>query len=352
MKISRILVLAFGLLVPVYILFLFLFQTEFELGWLPSDWGYNSKIIWTSANIVAPILYCVGWLYFNILLAKRFASTIELMQKTSSMISAHYIIFYGICALAMLVSFLIPILTPIVGILAFSSLAFNLSTKNSNWEDFEDKKKRMIKIFIFIVDIPVIFCTILVIPEVVSISVSYFLEFMKIMIEPLYVAIRSLGVALPIGNFILLYQNATQSRNVGKRLDLSGKKNLNIAMIEILIAAFFIFMEYRLEPLSTGYQFFQYLYYIGIIFWILSFFANSVQGRNTRGTFNKDPGVPPQSPLSLVMYGIFWVATMVFGNKTLITADWIRYLVVSVGGFIFIVIFLLIFMGHPDIEDT
>ncbi|MHA1562567.1 MAG: hypothetical protein ACTSPA_10625, partial [Promethearchaeota archaeon] len=198
--------------------------------------------------------------------------------------------------------------------------------------------------FIFIVDIPVIFCTILVIPEVVSISVSYFLEFMELMIEPLYVAIRSLGVALPIGNFILLYQNATQSRNVGKRLDVSGKKNLNIALLEIFIAAFFIYMEYNLIPTSTGYQFFQYLYYIGIIFWILSFFANTVQGRNKKGTFNKE-GVPPQSPLSLVMYGIFWVATMVFGNKTLVTADWIRYLVVSLGGFIFIV-------GHPDIEDT
>ena len=72
----------------------FLFKTNFELGWLPSDWGYNSQIIWSSANVVAPILYCGGWLYFNLLLAKRFASTIELMQKTSSMISAHYIIFY------------------------------------------------------------------------------------------------------------------------------------------------------------------------------------------------------------------------------------------------------------------
>ena len=351
MKISRILVMAFGILVPIYILYLFLFQTEFELGWLPSDWDYNSQIIWYSANVVAPILYCIGWLYFNFLLAKRFASTIELMQETSSMISAHYIIFYGICALAMLISFLIPILTPIVAILAFSSLAFNLFTKNSNWDEFDDKKKRNIKILIFIVDIPVLFCTILVIPEIITISVSFFLAFMDIMIEPLYVAIRSLGVALPIGNFILLYQNATQSRNVGKRLDVSGKKNLNIAIVEILIVAFFIFMEYNLIPESTGYKFFQGLYYIGIIFWILSFIANTVQGRNKKGTFNKE-GVPPQSPLSLVMFGVFWVATMVFGNKSLVPADWIRYLVVSVGAFIFIAIFLLIFIGHPDIEDT
>lgn len=352
MKISRILVLAFGILVPIYILYLFLFRTEFELGWLPSDWDYNSQIIWYSANVVAPILYCVGWLYFNFLLAKRFASTIELMQETSSMISAHYIIFYGICAMAMLISFLIPILTPIIAILAFSSLAFNLSTKNSNWGDFDDKKKRMVKIFIFIVDIPVIFCTILVIPEVIGISVQFFLTFMELIIEHLYTAIRALGVALPIGNFILLYQNATQSRNVGKRLDVSGKKNLNIAMIEILVAAFFIFMEYNLIPTSTGYQFFQYLYYIGIVFWILSFFANTVQGKNKKGTFNKDGGVPPQSPLSLVMYGIFWVATMIFGNKNLDVENWLRYLMVSLGAFIFIVIFLLIFIGHPDIEDT
>ncbi len=352
MKISRILVMAFGILIPIYILYLFLFKTEFILDWLPSDWGYNSKIIWTSANIVAPILYCVGWLYFNFLLAKRFASTIELMQETSSMISAHYILFYGVCALAMLVSFLIPILTPVVGILAFSSLAYNFLTKKVNWEDLDDKTKRFVKIVIFIVDIPVIFCTILVLPEIISISITFFLAFMDLMIEPLYVAIRSLGVALPIGNFILLYQNATQSGNVGKRLDVSGKKNLNIAMVEILIAACFIFLEYNLDPLSTGYQFFQYMYYVGIIFWILSFIANTVQGRNTKGTFNKESGVPPQSPLSLVMFGIFWVATMVFGNKSLVSANWVRYLVVSVGAFIFIAVFMLIFIGHPDIEDT
>jgi len=343
----------FGISIPIYILYLFYFREDivFLLEWLPSDWGYNSKIIWTSANVVAPILYCFGWLYFNFILAKRFASTFELMQETSSMISAHYILFYGVCALAMLVSFLIPILTPIIGILAFSSLAFNISTKKSNWNDFDEKKKRWVKVFIFIVDIPVIFCSILVIPEIISISVTFFLAFMDVMIEPLYTSIRALGVALPIGNFILLYQNATQSSNVGKRLDLSGKKNLNIAMVEILIAASFILLEYRLVPTSTGYQFFQYLYYIGIIFWILSFIANTVQGKNKKGTFNQE-GVPPQSPLSLVMYGIFWVATMVFGNKTLAVENWIRYLVVSLGGFIFIAIFLLIFIGHPDIEDT
>ncbi len=352
MKLSRILVMVIAIVIPIYILYLFLFSVDFDLNWLPSDWGYNSKIIWTSANIVAPILYCVGWLYFNFLLAKRFASTIDLMQETSSMISAHYIIFYGICALAMLFSFLIPILTPIVAILAFSSLAFKLLTSKSSWEDMDDKKKRIVKVFTFIVDIPVIFCTILVIPEIIGNSVQYFLSFMNVMIEPLYTSIRALGVALPIGNFILLYQNATQSGNVGKRLDTSGKKNLNIAMVEVLIASFYIFMEYNLEPQSSGYQFFQYLYYIGIIFWILSFISNFIQGKNTRGTFNKDGGVPPQSPLSLIMYGIFWVATMVFGNKTYITADWIRYLVVSVGAFIFIAVFLLIFIAHPDIEDT
>ncbi len=342
--------MAFGILIPIYILLLFLFL-DFKLTWLPSDWSDNSKIIWTSANVVAPIMYCVGWLYFNFLMAKRFASTIEKMQETSSMISAHYIIFYGVCALAMLVSFLIPILTPIVGILAFSSLAFNLFTKNSNWGEFGDKKKRNIKILIFIVDIPIIFCTILVIPEIIGLSVGFFLDFMDVMIEPLYTSIRALGVALPIGNFILLYQNATQSRNVGKRLDISGKKNLNIAMVEILIAAFFIFMEFNLVPTSSGYQFFQYLYYIGLIFWILSFIANTVQGRNKKGTFNKE-GVPPQSPLSLVMYGVFWIATMVFGNKNLKVENWLRYLMVSLGAFIFIAIFLLIFMGHPDIEDS
>jgi hypothetical protein len=340
LKLSRLFVLLFGLFSPIYILVVFLGFT-FELAWLPFDWSYNSKIISISANWVAPILYCIGWIYFMLLLSKRFASTIELMGETSSTISAHYIIFYGVCALVMLISFLIPLFTPIVGVLSFSSMVFSALTSKVAYNELDAKTQKFVKTVTFIVDIPIIFCTILVVPELIGFSVDLFLGFWQNWLDPLYFLMKGLGVALPIGNFWLLYRNAIGEME-GRR-KTSTKSNTDILFTEIVITVFLFILEWN------GIDFVQVLYYGGFIFWVLSFIINFIQGRNSGSFGNK--GKTPQNPLSLVMYGVFWIATTIFGSDRFDFSDTIRKLVVGGAAFVFIVVFLLVFIGHPDLDD-
>ena len=341
LKLSRIMVLVFAIFCPIYILVVF-FTFDFKLAWLPFDWGYNSQIVSISANWISPILFCISWLYFIFLTGKRLASTIQLMGETSSVISAHYIIFYGVCAIVMLVSFLIPLLTPIVGVLAFSSLIFTLLTSKVNWDDLDDKTKKFVKFFTFFVNIPMIFCTILVVPELIGFSVEMFMGFWNNYLEYLYFIMKGLGVALPIGNFWLLYRNAI-GETEGRR-NSSVKSNTDILLVEIVITAFLFLLEYyNINP-----EFVEILYYAGMVFWILSFIANFVQGRNAgKSSSNK----LLQSPLSLIMFGVFWVATTIFGNDRFAFSDILRKIIVGGAAFVFIVVFFLVFIGHPDLDD-
>ncbi|UYP47082.1 hypothetical protein NEF87_003367 [Candidatus Lokiarchaeum ossiferum] len=340
LKLSRILVLIFAIFCPIYILVVF-FTFDFKLEWLPFDWGYNSQIVSISANWISPILFCISWLYFLFLTGKRLASTIQLMGETSSVISAHYIIFYGVCAIVMLVSFLIPLLTPIVGVLAFSSLVFTLLTSKVNWDDLDDKTKKFVKFFTFFVNIPMIFCSILVVPELIGFSVDFFLNFWNGGgLEYLYFIMKGLGVALPIGNFMLLYRNAV-GESEGRRSS-SVKSNTDILFVEIVITGFLFLLEFY------NIEFVQILYYGGMVFWILSFIANFVNSRNAgKSSSNK----LLQSPLSLIMFAVFWVATTIFGNDRFAFSDILRKIIVGGAAFVFIFVFFLVFIGHPDLDD-
>ena len=109
-KLTRLFTLLFGIFVPIYILIIFLPISntfQFELNWIPNDWGKFKDFLFILVNWVAPILFCGGWIYFMLMLGKRFAGTLELMMETSSSIATHYIIFYGVCSVVMLISFIL-----------------------------------------------------------------------------------------------------------------------------------------------------------------------------------------------------------------------------------------------------
>ncbi|MHA1795387.1 MAG: hypothetical protein ACTSUK_04700, partial [Promethearchaeota archaeon] len=220
MKISRLLVLIFGIAVPIYILITFL-TFDFSLTWLPSDWSYNSKTVDIIVNVIAPIFYCVSWLYFNFLLGDRIAKSLEIMRGTSEGISTHYIIFYGVNALVLLIAFLIPIFTPIVGILSFSSIVFKLLTTKTSWEDLSEKGKKTIKTFSILAAIPIVFVSIFVVPELITQSISYSKAFWNVVVNPLFWLVKSYGVAIPIGNFINIYRRGVAEVE-GRRYEQSN----------------------------------------------------------------------------------------------------------------------------------
>ncbi|MHA1602291.1 MAG: hypothetical protein ACTSUI_04705 [Promethearchaeota archaeon] len=314
---------------------------KFELFWLPVSWR-SSVFLHICTDWIAPILFSLTWIYFMILLGDRLAKTTDILLESSSSISAHYMIFYGVCALVMLISFLIPLLTPVVGVLAFASLTFRGLTSKVSWNELDPKTQKFVKTLTMLVNIPMLFCVILVVPELIGLSINFFTSFWDKWLDILYYVMKALGAALPVGNFILLYQNAVSE--VEGRGKTSQKNTLGVTMIEIVIAGFLFFLQ--MVPI----EFVNLLYYIGAIFWVLTLISNFIQGRNARKRSGKTAKAP-QNPFTLIMYGIFWAATMIFGSDKFHYSEWVRYVVVGGAAFIFIIYFLLAFIGHPDLEE-
>ncbi|WP_457556497.1 hypothetical protein [Candidatus Harpocratesius sp.] len=334
MKISRLIVLIFGIAVPIYILITFL-TFDFPLEWLPSDWGYNSRTIDIMVNIAAPIFYCVAWLYFNFLLGDRIARSLEIMEGTSSSISMHYIIFYGINALVLLFAFLIPIFTPIIAILSFSSMVFKILTSKTSWEDLDEKTKKFVKIVSILAGIPIIFVSIFVVPDLITLSISYAKAFWNVVVNPLFWLVKAFGAAIPIGNFINIYRRGVAEVE-GKRYERS---NIDIFFIELVITGFLFFLE------SQQVEFVNFLYYAGMVFWILTFFINLKVGRNREGKLT-------ENPLGIILNAVFWVAWFIFGKQDLDPSlDWVKLALTILSAVIFFSAFMLIFIGHPDLDD-
>jgi NADH:ubiquinone oxidoreductase subunit 6 (subunit J) len=347
MKLTRLFTVLFGAFIPIYILVIFLpifdFFT-FELTWLPETWTESTQFWYIMAFWVAPILFCAGWIYFMIMFGKRLAATLELMLETSSTIATHYIIFYGVCAIVMLISFLLPLFTPIVTILSLSSVIFKGLTSRVTWQDLDEKTKKVVKILTVIIDIPIIFITILVLPEIMVYSWDFFQSFWNNMLEPLYLLMRAIATALPIGNFMLLYRHAIQE--VEGVPDSKYQGNTDVILVEMVIASLLFFLAMNKIP------FVDVLYYIGAIFWFISFISNLIKGKRAKNKFGSR-GKNPQSVLSMLLFAVFYVATLIFGQTENISPTFttVRYIVVGGAAFVFMVIFLLIFAGHPALDE-
>lgn len=334
MKISRLFVLIFGIFVPIYILITFL-RFDFPLEWLPYDWSWNSRTVWIIVNVAAPIFYCVAWLYFNFLLGDRISKSLEIMQGTSSTVSTHYIIFYGINALVLLMAFLIPIFTPIVGVLSFSSMVFNVLTSKRNWEDLDEKTQKFVKAVAIIAAIPIIFVSIFVVPDLITLSIAFSKNFWEVVVDPLFWAVKAFGVAIPIGNFITLYRTGVAEVE-GKRYQQS---KLDIVVIELVITGFLFFLEWQ------GVEFVTFLYYAGMVFWIISFIANLKAGRSREGKLK-------QNPIGIILNAIFWIAWFIFGKQDLDPSlNWVKLALTIASAVVFFSAFLVIFIAHPDLDD-
>ncbi|MHA1795691.1 MAG: hypothetical protein ACTSUK_06230, partial [Promethearchaeota archaeon] len=110
-------------------------------------------------------------------------------------------------------------------------------------------------------------------------------------------------------------------------------------LIELIITGFLFFLE------SQKVEFVNILYYAGMAFWILTFFTNLRVGK-------KRGGKTTENPIGLILNAIFWVAWFIFGNDNLDPSlAWVKLALTIVSAVIFFSAFLLIFIGHPDLDD-
>jgi len=267
--VSRLIVLVSIVLVPIVIFFIYNY-VDLNL-WYSNDLVLRIVII----KIICPLIFSISWLFFLILFVNRFANTLDNFDSTISVVPSRLKFFYGINAVYIMCIFIFPMITPIISILSFASMAWRLTTIRKEVWDEDTKVSLITWITMALASIIPIFCAVSVIPE--FFVLAYFLwDAIWIPLLPyLFSFSYALFTALAIGSFILLFYNAGISEYEQFWAEPSKKKNIwLIKILEILLFAFFLFLD-------IGDYDVKIIFYIaGFIFIIITSFVNFIQGKS------------------------------------------------------------------------
>lgn len=236
--ISRLIVLASIILIPVAIFFVF-FLVDFDL-WFSTDPVLTFWII----KIICPIVFSVSWLFFMILFADRIALTIDSMDKIVSIIPLRLKLFYGMIALVVLFVFIFPLISPLIGIISFMSLAWRVTTfKKKEWDD--SGSPFYTKILMFLAALVPIFCTISIIPEYLVLSIFLSTQIWIPITKFVYTFSYCLCTALAIGSLFYLIENKGVSEYEVILEDTTRKENFwYVKFVELGLFIFFLFLAY------------------------------------------------------------------------------------------------------------
>jgi len=198
--VSRLVVLISIILVPVAI-FLIFNLVDFKL-WFSDDPALNFWIL----NILCPLVFSVSWLFFLILFANRFAATIEAMDRTVGVVPLRLRFFFGLNALFILFIFVFPIITPIISILSFASMAWRLTTsRKESWDD--SKVSFGTKLLMILFSLLPIFCTIVILPQYILLSIFLWENIWIPLLPIIFIISVCLCTALAIGSLFFLIAN-------------------------------------------------------------------------------------------------------------------------------------------------
>ncbi|MFX1302448.1 MAG: hypothetical protein ACFE9X_03730 [Promethearchaeota archaeon] len=266
--ISRLIILSSIILVPIAIFLIYIF-VDFNL-WYSNDPVIKLVVI----KILSPSIFSVSWLFFLILFINRFADTLDNFDKIISVVPSRLKFFYGINAIYLLFVFVFPLITPIISILSFASMAWRLTTfRRKAWEE-DTKISAITWIMMALSSIVPIFCTVSILPE--YLILAYFLW--KIIWLPLlpylFIISYSLFTALAIGSFILLFYNSGVSEYEQIFIEPSKKRSFwNIKILEIFLFGFFLFLD------LGNYDVINLFYIAGFVFIIITSIINFFQGK-------------------------------------------------------------------------
>lgn len=267
--VSRLIVLLAIILVPIIIFFIYNF-VEFNL-WYPNDEILRIVVI----KFICPLTFSISWLFFLILFVNRFANTLDDFDRTISVVPSRLKFFYGINAVYIMCIFIFPLITPIISILSFASMAWRLTTiKKEVWD--EDTKIPIITwIVMALASIIPIFCTVSVIPDFFALAIFLWSVIWIPLLPYLFTFSYALFTALAIGSFILLIYNSGISEYEQFWAEPS-KKNIIwlIKILEILLFGFFLFLD------LGDYEVKVLFYIAGFICIIITSFVNYIQGKS------------------------------------------------------------------------
>jgi hypothetical protein len=343
-KVNRLLSLILCLIIPIIILVEFL-SYNFTVWWFPEGPWKEALLQW-----IAPAVFTLSWIYMEVIFLKRVANSMDIMDETSSVIPMRYRFFYGLNAIFILLVYLIPIITPIISAFAFMSLVFRLITINRDWTT-NSTVHPSLKVITIIASFPSILISIMVVPELLELSNYLWTNYWEPLVEPLYNFSMSFATALTIGAFIILVRTGVSEyeQSYGPNEDQSFVRG--VAVLEVIITGFLILLQY--------YQlaFIQVFNWIGFILSVFIWIVNTVKGRSKMQDFRS--------------YFFGYLLTVLFLGTNLFfmggsTSDYsflgplasffqntvlLRNIIVLISGIAYLGVFILIFFGHPDLEE-
>lgn len=295
--VSRLIVVASIILVPTAIFLIYNFA-GFNL-WYSEDLVLKAIII----NLLCPIIFSVSWLFFLILFINRFANTLDDFDRTISVVPSRLKFFYGINAVYILCIFIFPLITPVISILSFASMAWRLTTIKKEVWDEDTKISIFTWIMMVLVSIIPIFCTVSVIPEFFVLASFLWNKIWLPLLPYLFIISYSLFTALAIGSFVLLFYNSGISEYEQFWSESSKKQRFwNIKILEMALFAFFMFLD------LGDFEVINLFYIAGFIFIIITSIVNFIQGKSKVKGFKSH------------IFG-YLIATVFIGSNVLFTTE-------------------------------
>jgi hypothetical protein len=272
--VSRLIILLSIVLIPVAIFLIYNF-TNFDL-WYSNDPILKMVVI----KIICPLIFSISWLFFLILFINRFANTLDDFDSLISVVPSRLKFFYGINAVYIMFIFIFPLITPVVSILSYASMAWRFTTfRKKVWEE-DTKVSKLTWIMMSLASIIPVFCAVSIIPEYFVLAATLWNLIWVPLLPSLFIISYSLFTALAIGSFILMFYNSGVSEYEQFWEESSEKQRFwNIKILEIFLFGFFLFLDYG------NYEVIDLFYLIGFIFIIITSIVNYIQGKTKIKSF-------------------------------------------------------------------
>ncbi|MGV9170956.1 MAG: hypothetical protein ACOC44_05815 [Promethearchaeia archaeon] len=271
--VSRLVVAISIILVPIAT-FLIFNLVDFAL-WFSDDPVLNFWIL----QILCPLVFSISWVFFLGLFASHIAETLDAMDDKVGTVSIHYKMFFGINALFIMMIFVIPLITPFVSILSFSSIAWKLTTFRKDWI-VDDKVHFGTKISIFFAALIPLFCSVCILPDYLELAAFILFDIWFHMTHFIFTVSYCLVTALAFGSLGIMLKNRGISDYKQMRVNKETEETISlIKLMEIPLFAFFLYLALgEFDVISFFYQ-------MGWIIMILTSLVNYIQGKRKISNF-------------------------------------------------------------------
>jgi len=317
---SRLLVLISIIIVPIAI-FLIFNLVEFSL-WYSQNPTLNFWIL----RVLCPLVFSVSWLFFLILFANRLSETIDSMDKTVGIVPLRLRFFFGLNALFILFIFVFPLITPIIAILSFSSMAWRLTTfRKESWDESEISTATKVLMVLF--SILPLFCTISILPQYLVLSIFLWETLWLPLLPLIFIVSVSLCTALAIGSLFYMIANRGVSEYEQIFIDTTVQKYIwHIRIFELFLFIFFLFLSFGNFPLMNIF------YYAGFAIVIIVSIVNFINGKRRDVSFKSHF-------FGYLLAAVFMGSNLIIFNPDLALIIQEVSLILSAGVFILIFIF-------------